>query len=183
MKRLGFILLVAALTSCSTVTEVSDPVFFAKDVTGSVINSDVDFPEQQALLEVNYKTRSETLLTVSESRDGNLKMALLTSQGIPLLTILAQDKTLTAEKHVPAELPFSPNQIVNDCLLCSASFASIQRALPKGWTLVGKESNAFELRDAENTAQVKIVRERASCSIENLAFGYRIRTIPLTGDH
>ncbi len=182
MKQFGFLLVAAALTSCTTVTEVSDPVFFAKDVTGSVITSDVDFPERQAMLEVNYGTRTETLLTASESHDGKVKMVLLTSQGIPLLTILAESEKVVSEKHVPAELPFSANQIVNDCLLCSASMSSIKKALPKGWNVAGDEKGAFELQDANGAPQVKIIRESESCSIENLAFGYRIRTIPLAGE-
>ncbi len=182
MKRLGFTLFVAALSSCTTVTQVGDPVFFAKDVTGSVITSDVDFLERQALLEVSYGTRYETLLTVSESHAGSLKMVLLTSQGLPLLTIQSQNEQVRATKHVPAELPFSANQIVNDCLLCSASINSIKKALPTGWNVAGDEKSTFELQDASGATQAKIVRERDSCSIENLAFGYRIRTIPLAGE-
>ncbi len=182
MKRLGFLLMVATLASCSTVTRVTDPVFFAKEVTGSVIDSDIDFPERQSLLEVNYGARTETLLSASESRDGKLRMVLLTSQGIPLLTILADSEKVRAEKHVPAELPFSANQIVNDCLLCVATQGSIQKALPKGWSILGDVNSAFELRDAKGAPQAKIIRENEKCSIENLAFGYRIRTIPLEGE-
>ncbi len=179
MKRAILLFTLAAvLSSCSTVKTETEAVYFAKEVTGSVIHSDVDYAERQALLEVNYGKRVETLLTQSMSKGGALKIALLSGAGLPLLTIQSKEGAVKATKHVPATLPFSPAQIVNDCLLCTASTTAIAEALPTGWK-VKDQGNSLELIGGDETLITRVEKEGENCTLENFSFGYRIRTITL----
>ena len=181
MKHAILLFALAALSSCSTVEKREEAPYFAKDTTGSVINSDVDYAERQALLEVHYGKRVETLLTQSVSAGGALKIAILSGAGLPLLTIQSKEGVLEVTKHVPAKLPFSPAQIVNDCLLCTATPAAIAKAVPSGWKVKDK-GNSLELIGEDETLITRVQKEGENCTLENFSFGYRIRTITLKGE-
>ena len=182
MKRAFLLFTLAILCSCSSVEkQTEDAVYFAKDARGSLIRSDVDYAERQALLEVHYGKRVETLLTQSVSAGGALKIAILSGAGLPLLTIQSKEGVLEVTKHVPARLPFSPAQIVNDCLLCTASPVAIEKALPAGWK-AKNAGNSLELIGEDETLITRVQKEGENCTLENFSFGYRIRTITLKGE-
>ena len=123
------------LGSCTHVRTKADtpPVYYAKGTTGSVCRADCSFGERQSLLEISYDKKRESLLAVSACEEGTLRLSLFTTQSLALMNILYKDGIVDKKQFVPGHLPFSPAQIVNDCLLCSASDTSIRQALPAGF--------------------------------------------------
>ena len=96
------------------------------------------------------------------------------------MNILYKDGIVDKKQFVPGHLPFSPAQIVNDCLLCSASDTSIREALPAGWNLAHREGG-LDLTDVNGNARVRITRQPGSCLIENTSFRYTVRSTVLDG--
>ena len=142
--------------------------------------ADCSFGERQSLLEISYDKRRESLLAVSACKEGTLRLSLFTTQSLALMNILYKDGVVDKEQFVPGRLPFSPAQIVNDCLLCSASDSSIREALPAGWNLVHREGG-LDLTDASGKAIIHITRQPGSCLIENTSFRYTVRSTLLDG--
>lgn len=176
------LVLAVLLASCTHVRTKTDTpsVYYAKETTGSVCRADCSFGERQSLLEISYDKRRESLLAVSACEEGTLRLSLFTTQSLALMNILYKDGIVDKKQFVPGHLPFSPAQIVNDCLLCSASDTSIREALPAGWNLAHREGG-LDLTDVNGNARVRITRQPGSCLIENTSFRYTVLSTVLDG--
>ena len=175
-------LLVCACTCVrqTSAIDTAEPIYYAQKTQGTLCRADCDFGERQTLLEISYDGRRESLLSVSACKKGTLRLSLLTMQSLSLMNILCKDGAVYKEQLVPGNLPFSAAQIVNDCLLCSASEKSIRQALPAGWKLK-RTKTQLDLLDENATPAIRITRKPDSCLIENFSFRYTVRSTILDG--
>ena len=134
----------------------------------------------QQLLKFKYNNHENSIITLVDANQNQLKVVALSALGIRLFELEYNGKNIKTKQNIfVKELP-PPEQVLSDILFSILPTKEWQSSLPKGWILVDNEFNRI-LSDDKNepiltiTYQEKLSDQiRKPIRIEHQIFGYQI---------
>ena len=134
----------------------------------------------QQLLKFKYNNHENSIITLVDANQNQLKVVALSALGIRLFELEYNGKNIKTKQNIfVKELP-PPEQVLSDILFSILPTKEWQSALPKGWILVDNEFNRILLNDKNEpifsiTYQEKLSAQiRKPIRIEHQIFGYQI---------
>ncbi|MWN31385.1 MULTISPECIES: DUF3261 domain-containing protein [unclassified Gilliamella] len=105
----------------------------------------------QQLLKFNYNGQENSLITLIDIDQNQLKVIGLSALGIRLFEINYNGNTINTKHNIfVKELP-APEQVLSDIMLSILPIKNWQAVLPTGWQLIDNEKKRLLLNDKQET--------------------------------
>lgn len=173
------LLLTILISACSNQTQTK--AWLTKRTRINLPQPNLQQPyHDQQLLKFNYNGQENSLITLIDIDQNQLKVIGLSALGIRLFEINYNGKTINTKHNIfVKELP-APEQVLSDIMLSILPIKNWQAVLPTGWQLIDNEKQRILLNDKQETIVEITYTEKASQQIrkpnriKHHIFGYEI---------
>ena len=182
MKRylnLTFLLLSLLISACSS--QPKSEAWLTKEIKVNLPKIDLnqDYHDQQ-LLTFKYNNQENSVITVVDIQNNQLKVMGLSTIGIRLFEIQYNGSEVKAKQYIFIKQLPPPEQVLSDIMLSILPTTSWQNVLPPNWQLVDKGLFRTLINDQKQTIinityNKKVSTEiRKPIKIDHAIFGYQI---------
>lgn len=182
MKRFTILilfLLTMLVSACATKTQSEAWLTKEVKINLPMINLKQNYHDQQ-LLKFKYNDQENSIITLVDVNDNQLKVVGLSALGIRLFEIEYNGELINSKNNIfVKELP-PPEQVLSDIMLSILPISEWQTVLPQGWQLVDRDLHRTLSDDKQQIIVDITYTEKASkhirkpIQIEHHIFGYQI---------
>lgn len=173
-------LILAMLASaCATKPQAEAWLTKGTKVNLPIPNLQQNYHDQQ-LLKFKYKNQENSLITLIDIKQNQLKVIGLTALGIRLFEIEYDGQNIKTKQNIfVKELP-APQQVLSDIMLSILPTQQWQAVLPEGWQLIDNQLHRKLLNEKQETIIDITYKEKPSSQIRkpirivHNIFGYQI---------
>lgn len=180
-KYLVFTILLFAMLISACATKPKAEAWLTKEtkVNLPIPNFQQNYHDQQ-LLKFKYKNQENSLITLVEANQNELKVVGLSALGVRLFEIQYNGEIIKTKQNIfIKELP-APQQVLSDIMLSILPVQQWQTVLPEGWQLIDNQLHRKLLNNKHEAIIDVTYRDNPSdqirkpIRIEHLIFGYKI---------
>ncbi|OCG02242.1 DUF3261 domain-containing protein [Gilliamella sp. wkB112] len=176
---LTILMLGMLISACTTKPHAEAWLTKETRVNLPIPNLQQDYHDQQ-LLKFKYKNQANSLITLVDLNQNQLKVIGLTALGIRLFEIEYDGRNIKTKQNIfVKELP-APQQVLSDIMLSILPTQQWQVVLPEGWQLIDNQLHRKLLNDKQETIIDITYKEKPSLQIRkpiqivHNIFGYQI---------
>lgn len=176
---LTILLLAMLVTACTSKPKAEAWLTKETKVNLPIPNLNQNYHDQQ-LLKFKYKNQENSLITLVDVNQNQLKVIGLSVLGIRLFEIEYNGEIIKTKQNIfIKELP-APQQVLSDIMLSILPIQQWQAVLPEGWQLFDKQLHRKLINDKQETVIDITYQEnptnkiRKPIHIQHYIFGYQI---------